>query len=71
MTDATLYDPRDTSVGGIHAMFIVRGDPRTYNLPPRPQVPTVYLRPSWTSALATAGAMLAAVLIAFSGNGHE
>ena len=28
MTDAVLYDPRETSVGGMHAMFIVRGDPR-------------------------------------------
>ena len=26
-TDAVVYDPRETSVGGMHAMFIVRGDP--------------------------------------------
>ena len=42
MDDAQLYDPRDTSVEGIHAMFIVRGDPRQYNLPPKPEVPTIY-----------------------------
>jgi formate dehydrogenase iron-sulfur subunit len=67
MTDATLYDPRDTSVGGIHSLFIVRGEPRTFNLPPKPEVPTVYLKSSWTSAFATAGALLAAALIAFAG----
>src|SRR6266436_9366799 len=33
MTDANVYDPTDTSVGGIHAFFLVRGDPATYNLP--------------------------------------
>ena len=44
MDDAQLYDPRDSSVGGIHAMFIVRGDPRQYNLPPKPEVPTTYLQ---------------------------
>ena len=27
-TTRSIYDPRETSVGGIHAMFIVRGDPR-------------------------------------------
>ena len=41
MDDAAVYDSSDTSVGGTHAMFIVRGDPRTYNLPPKPEVPTV------------------------------
>src|SRR5467141_2241992 len=38
VTDAVLWDPRDTSVGGVHAMFIVRGDPRAYNLPLAPEV---------------------------------
>jgi len=28
MQDATVYDPVDTSVGGIHAFFITLGDPR-------------------------------------------
>ena len=40
------------SVGGIHALFIVRGDPRAYNLPAQPEVPTVYLRDGWRSAAA-------------------
>ena len=47
MDDATIYDPLDTSVGGTHALFIVRGDPRTYNLPPAPEVPTMYLKKGW------------------------
>src|SRR2546422_10064674 len=34
MDDANLYDPTQTSVGGTHAFFIVRGDVRAYNLPP-------------------------------------
>src|SRR3954468_6245643 len=34
--DAMLYDARDTSVGGTHAMFIFRGRPEEYNLPPAP-----------------------------------
>ncbi len=75
MTDATLYDPRESSVGGIHAMFIVRGDPKAYNLPPHPEVPTIHLRASWISAFTTAGALLAGVLFAIrnsdAGNGHS
>ena len=43
-TTRSVYDPQDTSVGGIHAFFIVRGDPRQYNLPPNPEVPTTYLQ---------------------------
>jgi formate dehydrogenase iron-sulfur subunit len=64
--DVRLYDARHTSVGGIHAMFVVRGDPRTYNLPPAPEVPTVHLRPAWTAAAATAAGILAGVLLAFT-----
>lgn len=66
--DARLYDPVDSSVGGIHAFFIVRGDPRAYNLPPQPEVPTVYLRKGWTSAAAAAALMLAGTLLAFFGS---
>ena len=63
--DAVVYDPRETSVGGTHAIFVVRGDPRAYNLPPKPEVPTILNRPGWKSALATAGVMLASALAAF------
>jgi formate dehydrogenase iron-sulfur subunit len=65
MGDAVLYDPRDTSVGGIHAMFIVRGDPAAYNLPPQPEVPTIYLRDGWRSAAMAAIAAVAGTALAF------
>ncbi|MBA3915313.1 MAG: 4Fe-4S dicluster domain-containing protein [Acidobacteriales bacterium] len=65
MEDATLYDSSHTSVGGTHAMFIVRGDPRTYNLPPNPQVPTIYLKESWAGSAAAAGLLLAGSIFAF------
>jgi formate dehydrogenase iron-sulfur subunit len=65
MRDATLWDARDTSVGGTHAMFIVRGDPRAYNLPLAPEVPTVYQRAGWTAAAVAAGGLLLAVVGSF------
>ncbi len=65
MEDADFYDPTHTSVGGIHAMFIVRGDARAYNLPPNPEVPTTYLKKGWTSAAMAAGALLGGTLLAF------
>jgi formate dehydrogenase iron-sulfur subunit len=67
MNDATLYDPTETSVKGIHAMFLLRGDPRTYNLPPKPEVPTIYNRKGWTSSAIGAGALLAGAMLAFLG----
>jgi formate dehydrogenase iron-sulfur subunit len=66
--DVHLYDPVHTSVGGIHALFIVRGDPKAYNLPPNPQVPTIYLRKGWTGAAIAAGMMLGGALLAFLGD---
>jgi formate dehydrogenase iron-sulfur subunit len=60
ITDATMYDPRESSVGGIHAMFIVRGDPAAFNLPPAPEVPTVHLRTGWMAAAAATVVMIAA-----------
>jgi formate dehydrogenase iron-sulfur subunit len=71
VTDASLYDPVDTSVGGTHALFIVRGDPRGYNLPPDPQVPGVFLEASWRSAAIGAGALLASALLAFFSTGRD
>ena len=64
--DARIYDPVETSVGGIHAFFLLLGSPEEVGLPPRPEVPTIYLRAAWrsaaiTSALAIAGAWLAFV----------
>jgi formate dehydrogenase iron-sulfur subunit len=71
MEDATLYDSANTSVGGTHAMFIVRGDPRTYNLPPRAEVPTVYLKKAWTSSALAAGLLLGGALLAFLTDGRD
>ena len=65
MNDARLYDPVDTSVKGTHAIFILRGEPEMYNLPPRPEVPTIYLREAWKSAAVEAVAMVAAVAASF------
>jgi formate dehydrogenase iron-sulfur subunit len=63
--DAQLYNPDDTSVGGTHAMFVILGKPDAYNLPPAPEVPTVYLKSAWTSALFAAMVLLAVVCAAF------
>jgi hypothetical protein len=63
--DATLYDGRDTGVGGTHAMFIVRGDPRTYNLPAAPEAPAIHLEDGWRSAAIAAGAMVLLTALAF------
>jgi formate dehydrogenase iron-sulfur subunit len=65
MEDAIFYDPVDTSVGGIHAFFITRGDPRQYNLPPKPEIPTIYSRQGWKSAAIGAGVLAAGTLLAF------
>ncbi len=65
MADAQIYDPTETSVKGIHAMFIIRGEPETYNLPPKPEVPTVYLKDGWKSAAFEAITMVGAVAVSF------
>ena len=67
MTDAQVYDPTDTSVRGLHAFFIVRGDPRTYNLPPKPEAPTVYLKDAWISSAIGSALLLAGSIFAFMG----
>jgi formate dehydrogenase iron-sulfur subunit len=64
MEDAEIYDPTHTSVKGIHAFFLVRGKAKAYNLPPNPEVPTVYLKRGWQSmaigsAMFAVGAMFA------------
>lgn len=65
MMDAAIYDPVDTSVEGIHAFFIIRGDARAYNLPAKPESPTIHLRDAWTSAAIAAGVMLLGAFVAF------
>jgi formate dehydrogenase iron-sulfur subunit len=66
MTDATIYNPKETSVGGTHAFFLVRGDARAFNLPEKPEVPTIHLRSGWTAAAVTAGAIAVASFLAFA-----
>ena len=65
-SDAQLYDPQETSVRGIHAFFLILGEPEVYGLPPKPQVPTIYLKSAWTSAFATAITSIIATLLAFA-----
>jgi formate dehydrogenase iron-sulfur subunit len=69
--DVQLYDPVETSVGGIHAFFIVRGEPKTYNLPPKPEIPTIYLKKGWISAAVGAAAVALGALLAFSNGGNS
>jgi formate dehydrogenase iron-sulfur subunit len=63
-SDARIYNP--TTVGGIHALSVIFGEPEAYNLPPAPEVPTVYLKSAWTSAFISAAIILAIVCAAFS-----
>jgi formate dehydrogenase iron-sulfur subunit len=71
MTDAAIWNPTGTSVGGTHAFFLVRGDARAYNLPLEPEVPTVHLKSAWTSAAVTAGAIAVASFLAFAFGGRR
>ncbi len=63
--DIVLYDSRDTSVGGTHAMFIFRGRPEEYNLPAKAEVPTVHLKAGWQAVGLAAGMMLVGTAVAF------
>jgi formate dehydrogenase iron-sulfur subunit len=65
-SDARIYDPQQTSVGGIHAFFVIFGEPEAYNLPPAPEVPTAYLKSAWTSAFISAAIIFAIVCAAFA-----
>jgi len=64
--DAQVYDPTETSVRGIHAFFLILGEPEAYGLPPKPQVPTIYLKSAWMAAFATAIASFIATLLGFA-----
>ena len=64
--EARIYDPVDTSVGGIHAFFLLLGHPEEFGLPPRPEVPTVYLRGAWSSAAMTSLLAMAGTCLAFA-----
>jgi formate dehydrogenase iron-sulfur subunit len=64
--DAQIYNPVDTSVGGIHALFLLLGPPEEFGLPPRPEVPTIYLRGAWTSAAITSALALLGACLALA-----
>lgn len=64
--DARNYDPQETSVKGIHAFFLLLGEPQAYGLPPKPEIPTIHLKAAWTSAFVTAAAAIGGVLAAFA-----
>jgi formate dehydrogenase iron-sulfur subunit len=66
VNDAHVYDPAETSVGGIHALFLLLGPPEEVGLPPRPEIPTIYLRGAWASAATTAVAAIAGAFLAFA-----
>jgi formate dehydrogenase iron-sulfur subunit len=65
-SDARIYDPQETSVGGIHAFSVILGEPEAYNLPPAPEVPTAYLKSAWTSAFISAAVIFAIICAAFA-----
>jgi formate dehydrogenase iron-sulfur subunit len=65
-SDARIYDPQETSVGGIHAFSVILGEPEAYNLPPAPEVPTAYLKSAWTSAIISAAIIFGIVCAAFA-----
>jgi hypothetical protein len=65
MDDVQIYDPRHTSVGGTHAIFLLRGSVTDYNLPVNPVVPTQLLGPAWRSAALAGAFALLATAVAF------
>lgn len=64
-SDARIYDPTRSSVGGTHAIFVIFGEPETYNLPPAPEVPTIHLKSAWSAALVSAFVVVLVVCLAF------
>ena len=66
MDDAVVYDPQHTSVGGTHAIFLVRGKLSDFDLPADPVVPTAHLAPAWQSALWTSLGMLGTIALALT-----
>jgi formate dehydrogenase iron-sulfur subunit len=62
VTDVVVYDPRESSVGGTHAIFLVRGSLADYDLPAAPELPAVRLAAGWRAAAGTS--MLIALILA-------
>ena len=70
VTDARLYgaDPTD-GVGGNGAFFLLLDEPEVYGFPPDPIVPTRDLPRMWKFAGLAAGALVAAAVAVFGGEG--
>jgi formate dehydrogenase iron-sulfur subunit len=66
VTDAVVYDPTHTSVGGTHAIFLVRGKLDDFRLPEAPEIPAVRLAGAWQSAALTAGVIIGILALAFA-----
>jgi len=66
VTDAIVYDPTHTSVGGTHAIFLVRGSLDDFRLPKAPEMPAVRLAGAWQSAALTAGVIIGILALAFA-----
>ncbi len=64
--DALLYTAAGTSVGGVHAMSLILGDPEAYGLPPAPEFPGAHLPAAWTAAALAALAFAVVVAVAFA-----
>lgn len=71
MNDATIYNPKDSSVGGTHAFFLLRGDARAYNLPQNPVMPTTHLKDAWRAAAVGAAAIAIGTVVAFAFGGRR
>ena len=70
MNDATIYNPKGSSVGGTHAFFLLRGDARSYNLPQNPVMPTTHLKDAWRAAAVGAAAIAIGTIVAFAFGGN-
>jgi formate dehydrogenase iron-sulfur subunit len=64
--DAALYDAAGSSVGGLHALAFVIGEPESFGLPRSPVLPQSRLPAAWASAALTCAAALALCALAFA-----
>jgi len=62
---ARLYDPLDSSVGGVHALFLYIGEPEDWGCPSAPEAPGDHLDTAWFSALLAALGAVILTLVAF------
>ncbi|MBW3564759.1 MAG: 4Fe-4S dicluster domain-containing protein [Acidobacteria bacterium] len=65
VVDAEIYDAKGTSVGETHAIFLMRGSARDFNLPANPVAPTQFLAKGWGAAAVAAGLIVGSIAVAF------